>query len=132
MIPEYALNTEDVRHMMLDRMETHLTVKTEGYRCSTGQTFNLLLKAVAEGSSVEAVCADSCGAVDSNRLREQVNAALPVNELRQQETEMKAALQAAIPPGMPRGDRMFSAATPGSNCTRRWRSSATGSSRCSP
>lgn len=103
MIPENALNAEDVRGMMLDRMEAHLSLKTEGYRCTTGQTLNLLLKAVAEGSSLEAVCADSCGVVDSNTLREQVNAALPVDEFRQQEAEMNAALQAAIPKGMPRG-----------------------------
>jgi hypothetical protein len=103
MIPEYGLNAEDVRAMMLNTMERHLTVKTEGYRCTTEQTFNLLLKAVAEGSSVEAVCADSCGAVDSNTLREQVNAALDVCQLRQQEVEMNAALAAAIPAGMPRG-----------------------------
>lgn len=48
MIPEKALNAEAVRGMMLDRMESHLR-----------------LKVVAEGSSVEAVCADSCGGVDS-------------------------------------------------------------------
>ncbi|MEO8392157.1 MAG: hypothetical protein ABI700_04110 [Chloroflexota bacterium] len=76
MIPEYALNAEDVRGMMLDKMERHLSLKTEGYRCTTNQTFNLLLRAVAEGSSLEAVCADSCGGVDSNTLREQMNAAL--------------------------------------------------------
>jgi hypothetical protein len=103
MIPEYALNAEDVRGMMLDRMERHLSLKTEGYRCTTDQTFNLLLRAVAEGSSLEAVCADSCGAMDSNTLREQLNAALDVYGLRQQEAEMNAALAAAIPSGMPRG-----------------------------
>ena len=103
MIAEYALNGEAVRGMMLDRMEAHLSLKTEGYRSSTEQTMNLLLKAVAEGSSLEAVCADSCGVVDSNTLREQLNVALDVVELRQQEAEMNAALQAAIPPGMPRG-----------------------------
>jgi hypothetical protein len=103
MIAEYALNAEHVRAMMLNTMERHLTVKTEGYRCTTDQTFNLLLKAVAEGSSLEAVCADSCGTVDSNTLREQVNAALDACQLRQQEGEMNAALGAAIPAGMPRG-----------------------------
>ena len=103
MIPKYRLNAEDVRGMMLDRMEKHLSLKTEGYRSSTGQTFNLLLKAVAEGSSLEAVCADSCGVADSNTVREQLNAALRVSELRQQEAEMNAALQAAIPAGMPSG-----------------------------
>jgi len=103
MIPEYALNAEDVRGMMLDVMERHLSLKTEGYRSTTNATFNLLLKAVAEGSSLEAVCADSCGIVDSNTLREQVNRALEVSALRQQEAEMNAALAAAIPAGMPRG-----------------------------
>jgi putative transposase len=103
MIPEYALNAEDVRGMMLDRMAAHLSLKTEGYRSSTEQTYNLLLKAVAEGSSLEAVCADSCGAVDSNTLREQLNRALAVSELRQQEAEMNAALQACLPVRMPRG-----------------------------
>lgn len=103
MIPKYRLNGEDVRGMMLERMEKHLSLKTEGYRSSTGQTFNLLLKAVAEGSSLEAVCADSCGVVDSNTVREQLNAALRVSELRQQEAEMNAALQAALPVEMPSG-----------------------------
>ena len=103
MIPKYKLKAEDVQGMMLDRMEKHLSLKTEGYRSSTGQTFNLMLKAVAEGSSLEAVCGDSCGVVDSNTVREQLNAALRVSELRQQEAEMNAALQAAIPAGMPSG-----------------------------
>ena len=103
MIPENVLNAEDVRGMMLDVMETHLSLRTEGYRSSTNQTFHLLLKAVAEGSSLEAVCADSGGIVASNTLREQLNGALAVSELRQQEGEMNAALQAAIPVGMPRG-----------------------------
>jgi hypothetical protein len=103
MIPENVLNAEDIRQMMLETMEKHLKLKTEGYRSSTNQTFHLLLKAVAEGSSLEAVCADTCGGVASNTLREQLNAALAVGELRQQEAEMNAALQAAIPDGMPRG-----------------------------
>lgn len=103
MIPENVLNAEDVREMMVDRMEAHLSLKTEGYRISTHQTYALLLKAVAEGSSLEAVCADSCGAVDSNTLREQLNRALSVEALRQQEAEMNAVLQATLPAGMPRG-----------------------------
>ena len=70
MIPEESLKAEDVQQMMLERMERHLSVKTEGYRSSTEQTFNLLLKAVAEGSSLEAVCADSCGIVSSNTMWE--------------------------------------------------------------
>jgi hypothetical protein len=102
MIPENVLKAEDVRGMMLERMEAHLSVKTEGYRSSTQQTYNLLLKAVAEGSSLEAVCADSEG-INSNTLREQLNAALAVGDLRQQEAEMNSALAAGLPAGMPRG-----------------------------
>lgn len=103
MIPKNELKAEDIHEMMLEVMERHLSVRTEGYRSSTHGTFNLLLKAVAEGSSLEAVCADSSGVVASNTLREQVNGALPVSQLSQQEAEMNAALQAAIPVGMPRG-----------------------------
>jgi hypothetical protein len=103
MIAEKTLKAEDVRQMMLSRMGKHLSLKTEGYRISTEQTFNVLIKTVAEGSSLEAVCADSEGVVDSNTLREQLNAALPVAELRQQEAEMNAALQADLPVGMPCG-----------------------------
>lgn len=58
---------------------------------------------MAEGSSLNAVCADTCGAVAANTLREQVNAALPMRALREQEAEMNAALQAAILVDMPRG-----------------------------
>ena len=102
-IPEESLKAEDVQQMMLERMEKHLSVKTKGYRSSTEQTFNLLLKAVAEGSSLEGVCKDSCGIVSSNTVREQLNAALAVQDLRQQEAELNAALQSAMPSGMPRG-----------------------------
>jgi hypothetical protein len=103
MIAEYVLNAEDVRGMMLDVMEKHLSVKTEGYRSTTNETFNLLLKAIAEGSSLEAVCADSGGVMASNTLREQLNTALDGCALREQEAEMNAALAGAIPAGMPRG-----------------------------
>jgi hypothetical protein len=101
MIAQETLHAEDVRGGIV--MERHLSVKTEGYHSTTHETFNLLLKAVAEGSSLEAVCADSCRIVDSNTLREQVNRALDVLALRQQEAEMNAALAAAIPAGMPCG-----------------------------
>ena len=103
MIPENRLNAEDVRQMLLDALEKHLSLTTEGYRSSTRQTLDLLLKAAAEGSSLEAVCADSCGAGAGNTLRDQLNAALDVSQLRRQEAELNRALAWAIPVGMPRG-----------------------------
>ena len=103
MIAEYALKAEDVLAMMRKPMEEHLSLKTEGYRCTTPETLQLLLKVVAEGSSLEAVCADTWEGIAGNTLREQLNAALDVAQLRQQEAEMNAALASVIPRGMPRG-----------------------------
>lgn len=103
MIPEHELKAETIHQMMFKTMQTHLSLRTEGWRCTTEQTLNSLMKVVAEGSSLEAVCADTSELVDSNTLREQLNAALDVAQLRQQEAEMNAALAAAIPVGMPRG-----------------------------
>ena len=103
MITEYELKAEDIHQMTLSPLRQHLSLKTEGWRCSSEQTLNLLVKAAAESSSLEAICADTPSAVDGNTLRDQLNAALRVSQLRQQEAEMNAALQAAIPRGMPRG-----------------------------
>lgn len=102
-IPEHELKAEDVHRMMLKTVQTHLSLKTEGWRCTTEQTLNVVVKAVAEGSSLEAVCADAATLVDGNTLREQLHDALEVCQLRQQEAEMNAALCSAIPVGMPRG-----------------------------
>jgi putative transposase len=121
MIPKYELKAEDIQQIVVTTAENHLSLKTEGYRCSTKQTWNVLVKAAAEGRSLEAVCGESSDLVDSNTLREQLNAALKVADLRQQEAEMNAALGSAIPAGMPRGglevaidtqDEPFSGKTP--------------------
>lgn len=102
-IPEHELKAEVVHRMMLETLQSHLSLKTEGYRCSTEQVLNVLLKAAAEGSSLAAVCSDTPDGMDGNTLREHLNAALEVAQLRQQEAEMNQAFAAAIPVGMPRG-----------------------------
>jgi hypothetical protein len=95
---ENTLNAEDVRGM-----ERHLSVKTEGYRSATNKTFNLLLKAVVEGSRLEAVCADSCVLMASNTLCEQLNTALDVSDIHHQEGETNPALMDATLREMSRG-----------------------------
>lgn len=102
-IPEYSLHAEDVRQAMLKTLQNHLSLKMEGYICTTEMALDVLLKAAAQGSSIEAVCADLSEVADSNTLREQWNAALDVADLRQQEAELNAALSSAIPVVMPRG-----------------------------
>ena len=102
-IPKNQLKAEDVHRMLLETLQTHLSLKTEGYRCTTQQVFNVLVKAAAEGSSLEAVCSDQLGGLDGNTVREHLNAALDVRQLRQHEAEMNQALASAIPAAMPRG-----------------------------
>lgn len=50
MIPEYELKAEGVHQMMFKTVQTHLSLKTEGWRCTTEQTLNSLIKVVADGS----------------------------------------------------------------------------------
>lgn len=103
MIAQAVLKAKDIYGLVVDTLQKHLSLKTEGWKCRTEQSLALLVKAVATGSSLEATCQDSCGVVSSNRLREQLNTALDVSDLRSQEIEMNQALATAIPSEMPRG-----------------------------
>jgi hypothetical protein len=97
MILEYELTAEDVRQAVLNTLKDHLSLETEGYRCTTEMTLNVLLKAAVDHSSLEAACADLEQVASSNRLREQLNQALDVADLRRHEGELNAALASAIP-----------------------------------
>jgi hypothetical protein len=97
MILEYELTAEDVRQAVLNTLREHLSVETEGYCCTTEMTLNVLLKAAVDNSSLEAACAELDQVAASNTLREQLNRALDVADLRQHEGELNAALASAIP-----------------------------------
>jgi putative transposase len=58
---------------------------------------DILIKASAECSSVEAVCADLEDTADSNTIREYLNQSLAVKELRQQEKRANEALAECMP-----------------------------------
>ncbi|MFZ4816499.1 MAG: hypothetical protein ACOYL5_18330 [Phototrophicaceae bacterium] len=103
MIAEYALQAKDVHATTVSRLQTHLSLETEGWRCDTHQTLSLLVKAAATRSSLEGTCQDSYGVAHSNSIREQLNATLDVADLRLHEAEMNAALASAIPKDMRRG-----------------------------
>jgi putative transposase len=64
--------------------------------------YDMLLKASAECSSLEAVCADLDDVADSNTQREYINLALPVKELSSQEERANQALAECIPKSMMR------------------------------
>jgi hypothetical protein len=96
-IPKNELKAETIHRMLLETLQSHLSLRTEGYRCTAEQVLNGLLKATAEGSSLEAVCSDHADGIDGNTLREQLNTALEAAQLRQQEAEMNQALASALP-----------------------------------
>lgn len=102
MILQERLKAKDIRHQTMKTLKKHLTIEAEGYRCQTEMLYDILLKASAENSSIEAVCGDLVDVADSNTIREHLNDALPIGQLRAQETEVNAALAESIPVSMKR------------------------------
>jgi len=97
MIHQYELKAEDIRAYTLQTMKEHIEIPAAGYSCTTDMIFDVLMKASAECSSLEAACADLEQVADSNTLREYINKALPVKELREQERQINQALAHCIP-----------------------------------
>jgi hypothetical protein len=102
MIHQYELKAEDIRAYTLQTMKGHIEIPAAGYSCTTDMIFDVLMKASAECSSLEAACADLEQVADSNTLREYINKALPVKELREQERQINQALAHCIPSRMVR------------------------------
>jgi len=102
MIHPYELKAEDIRAYTTRLLRDHLELNVEGYRCTSAMILDVLLKASAENSSIEAACADLEEVADSNTIREYLNAVVDVKELREQETELNRALAECIPEQMPR------------------------------
>ena len=55
MIPEYKLKAKDVRHKMLETMSHHISLEATGYQCTTEMVMDIVMKASAEQSSIEAI-----------------------------------------------------------------------------
>lgn len=102
MIHQYELKAEDIRTFSSQVMKKHLAVEADGYRCNTDMLFDMLIKAGAECSSLEAVCSDLEDVADSNTVREYINQALPIEQLSEQEAAANRALAECIPAGMAR------------------------------
>src|SRR5512141_1283191 len=101
MIPQYELKAEDIRAYTLNILKDHVKLDVSGYRCTTEVILDVVLKASAENSSIEAASNDLHEVADSNTIREYLNAALDSQALREQENEMNAALADCIPNSMP-------------------------------
>ena len=102
MIHQYELKAEEICRYTRQVMKQHLHIEANGYSCKTDMIFDLLMKASAECSSLEAVCADLEEVADSNTVREYVNKYLPVDQLSQEEGDANRALAECIPEKMER------------------------------
>lgn len=102
MIHRYELKAKDVHAYTARVLKEHLQIEAKGYCCHTDMILDILIKASAECSSVEAVCADLEDTADSNTIREYLNQSLAVKELRQQEDRANAALAECIPSALDR------------------------------
>jgi hypothetical protein len=102
MIQQNELKAEDIRMYTQKVLKRHMPLEVNGYCCNTEMILDVLLKASAESSSLEAASADLEGVADSNTMREYLNEALDGEKLREQEKEMNAALAESIPSAMQR------------------------------
>lgn len=100
MIHQHELKAEDVRAYTIRTLKTHFEIEAHGYCCTTDMIYDVLLKASAECSSLEASCADLAQVADSNTVRAYVNQALPIQSLRSQEEQVNQALASCIPLSM--------------------------------
>lgn len=102
MIPQYELKAEDVRQYAIEKLKEYIPVEAHGYCCTTEMILDVLLKASAECSSIEATCADLDAVADSNTIRAYLNQAIEVKTLREREQQNNAALASCIPQAMVR------------------------------
>src|SRR5712691_10911735 len=100
MIAQTELTAEEVRRMALEVMERHLNLEVNGYKCDSQMLHHVLLKAAAEGMSIEGVCGELSGLAASNTVRVQLNKALKVKDLKRHEKNMNAALAEWLPPAV--------------------------------
>src|SRR5579871_3985278 len=100
MIAHAELTADEVRRLALEVMERHLKLQVRGYKCDSDMLYNVLVKAAAEGMSIEAVCQELGGLAASNTLRVQLNKALNVKDLKRNEHGMNDALTEWLPPAL--------------------------------
>src|SRR4051812_30226287 len=80
MIAQAESTADEVRRLASEVMKRHLQLEVNGYKCDSPMLHNVLLKAAAEGISIEAVCGELSGLAASNTLRVQLNKALNVKD----------------------------------------------------
>lgn len=97
MIAQNELKAEEIRMTMQEVAQAHLPFEADGYLCTSEMIYDVLMKAATEGISIDAACRDLEQSVSGNTLRDVLNEQLSVEQLRQHEAELNAALAARLP-----------------------------------
>jgi len=97
MIVQDELKAQDIRRTMQEVAQEHLPFEADGYVSTSAMIYDVLLKAATENISIDAACRDLEQTVGGNTLRELINEQLSVEQLRQHEDEINAALSAHLP-----------------------------------
>jgi hypothetical protein len=93
------VTAEQVLELTVGTLQSHLSLSIEGSKCGTMDVLRLLVAASAERSSIESACHETESSPSGNRVREQLEAALPqkLEELRTLEATFNEALAEHLP-----------------------------------
>lgn len=91
------LTAPEVLPHALGTLQAHVPLHADGYKCTTGDLFNVLLGVAASKGTVESGCADLVGTPDPQTIRGYLKGQLRVEELPVLGQQLNAALAAAVP-----------------------------------
>lgn len=91
------LSAQEVLQHTQELLEEKLSLKADGYKCTTDDLFKVLVGVAATRSTLEAVCAELVGTPDPQTLRGYFNDQLRVEDLPELEAQLNAALAAEVP-----------------------------------
>ncbi|HBY98323.1 MAG: hypothetical protein M5U01_00160 [Ardenticatenaceae bacterium] len=97
MIAQKELRAEEIRMTIQEVAQTHLPFEVDGYVCSSEMIIDVLMKAATEGISLDAACRDLTDTATGKTIRAIINEQLSVEQLREYEAEINAALQDWVP-----------------------------------
>lgn len=97
MVVQDELKAQDIREIVQEVAQEHLPFEVNGYSSTTEMVYDVLLKAASENISIDAACRDLELTVGGNMLRQLINKHLSIEQLRQHEDEINAALSARLP-----------------------------------
>lgn len=91
--PESAtLTDQGTLNSTIALLEQHFDLSADGYLCKTRDLYQILLKAAANRTTIEATCKDSPGAPDSNTVRGYLNKQLVPTAIADLEQQCNQAL----------------------------------------